>query len=495
MPSGIGLYKGYRETINMIFNSRQFILVFLPISILIYFFVDKIDKSDKRLLKKIFLICISLFFYGYTNKKYIVIILFSIIINFTIGKLIIKFNKLKSAKKMLLIIGLVFNIGLLGYFKYYNFFIENVDYIFKNNFNLINVILPVGISFFTFQQLAFVIDNYRNEMIHYNFIDYCLAVVFFPKLSEGPIMTVNEFIFQLDDSIKKRIDYDNMNKGLYMFAIGLGKKIFIADMIGRFADSGFAISNLSFCDAWLTSLAYTFQLYFDFSGYCDMAIGIALMFNIKVPMNFNSPYKSTDIQMFWRNWHSTLGKFLTKYLYIPLGGNRKGQYRTYLNIFIIFLVSGIWHGAGWTFIIWGMLHGISSIIHRIWTSSGKKLNKYLGIFITFNCVNIFWVVFRAKNISNALSVLRSMFDLRSLTKLMSSDYIKQINSADSMSIEGLLCILIIAIIITFLCNNSLDKVKNMRLNIATMFQIVVIIVCATFVICSSQTITSLYFNF
>lgn len=143
-------------------------------------------------------------------------------------------------------------------------------------------------------------------------------------------------------------------------------------MIGRFADAGFAISNLSFCDAWLTSLAYTFQLYFDFSGYCDMAIGIALMFNIKVPMNFNSPYKSTDIQMFWRNWHSTLGKFLTKYLYIPLGGNRKGKYRTYLNIFIIFLVSGIWHGAGWTFIIWGMLHGISSIIHRIWTSSGKN---------------------------------------------------------------------------------------------------------------------------
>jgi len=479
----------------MIFNSLQFILVFLPISILIYFLIDKVDKSDKRILKKMYLICISLFFCGYVNKKYITIIILSIIINFAIGKFIIKFNKLKSAKKILVIIGLIFNIGLLGYFKYYNFFIENINSIFKNDLGLIKIMLPLGISFFTFQQIAFLIDNYRNEMIHYNFMDYCLSIVFFPKLAEGPIMTSNEFISKLNHSIREKIDYDNMNKGLYMFAIGLGKKIFIADMIGRFADVGFGISNLSFCDAWLTSLAYTFQLYFDFSGYCDMAVGIALMINIKLPINFNSPYKSTDIQMFWRTWHITLGKFLTKYLYIPLGGNRCGKYRTYLNIFIIFLVSGIWHGAGWTFIIWGMLHGTASIINRIWTSRGKKLNKYLAIFITFNCVNIFWVVFRSKNISDALNILRSMFDFTSITKLMSSDYIEQIESLGTIEIKSLLYILLIAIVITFLCKNSLNRVENMKFNLVTTVQIVLSIVFAIFVICSSQTITSLYFNF
>ncbi|WP_294665960.1 MBOAT family O-acyltransferase, partial [uncultured Fusobacterium sp.] len=249
---------------------------------------------------------------------------------------------------------------------------------------------PLGISFFTFQQLSFIIDSYNEKSMKYDFLSYCLFVTFFPQLIAGPIVLPNEMLPQFEDKRNKLINYENMNRGLYMFSIGLAKKVIIADTIANFANVGFdKMETLNIVEAWMTSISYTLQLYFDFSGYCDMAMGIALMFNIVLPLNFNSPYKSANIQEFWKRWHMTLGRFMTNYLYIPLGGNRLGERKTLRNLFIVFMASGIWHGAGWNFITWGGLHGICILIHRVWKNSGRKMNKLLGWFITINLVNIF----------------------------------------------------------------------------------------------------------
>lgn len=479
----------------MVFYSLEFIVLFLPLSIITYFFIGKFDTTEQNIYQKVWLILISLFFYGYVNYIYTFIILFSILINYALGVFIAKLNKNLNKKKILFILGILFNIILLAYYKYSNFFIQNINSILKSDLNLLNLVLPLGISFFTFQQLAFIVDNYKNQMVEYNFIDYCLSVVFFPKIAEGPIVTSNYIIPQFNNKDKKYINYNNINKGLYMLSIGLAKKIFIADIIAQFANVGFALNSMSIWDAWLTSLSYTFQLYYDFSGYCDMAIGVALMFNIELPINFSSPYKSANIQEFWRNWHSTLGNFLTKYIYIPLGGNRKGKFRTYLNIFIIFLISGIWHGAGFTFIIWGILHGIASIIHRAWKSSRLKLNKYFAIFITFNCINIFWVFFRAQSISNALLILKSMFNFRTLSQFLTITYMDKVKLAGVSNNKIVLVILAISIVIAFLFPNTADKVKTMKLNVVTSVETIIFITYAIFIINSSKVITSLYFNF
>ncbi len=232
-------------------------------------------------------------------------------------------------------------------------------------------------------------------------------------------MLPNEMLPQFEDKRNKLINYENMNRGLYMFSIGLAKKVIIADTIANFANAGFdKIETLNIIEAWMTSISYTLQLYFDFSGYCDMAMGIALMFNIVLPLNFNSPYKSTNIQEFWKRWHMTLGRFMTNYLYIPLGGNRLGERKTLKNLFIVFMVSGIWHGAGWNFVIWGVLHGICILIHRVWKNSERKMNKLLGWFITINLVNIFWVFFRAETLNTALKVLKEMFSYKSLITIV-----------------------------------------------------------------------------
>ena len=289
--------------------------------------------------------------------------------------------------------------------------------------NSVVCMLPLGISFFTFQQLSYVIDNYHRKSLNYDFLSYCLFVTFFPQLIAGPIVLPAEMLPQFENGENKKVNWENMNRGLYMFSIGLAKKVIIADTIAHFANAGFdMMESLNFAEAWMTSISYTLQLYFDFSGYCDMAMGIGMMFNIILPINFNSPYKSTNIQEFWRKWHITLGRFMTNYLYIPLGGNRKGELKTLRNLFIVFLASGIWHGAGWNFVIWGMLHGICILIHRIWKNTGRKLPKLIGWFITINLVNIFWIFFRAKDLQSAVKVLRGMIDPLSIFKYLSSEY-------------------------------------------------------------------------
>lgn len=316
------------------------------------------------------------------------------------------------SKKTLLTFGIVSNIALLGYFKYTDFFIENFNLAFHTHANLLHLSLPLAISFFTFQQISYLVDSYRQETKEYDFINYTLFVTFFPQLIAGPIVHHKEMMPQFIQVKNKIINYKNISMGLFIFSIGLFKKVVIADTFSVWATAGFDTpSALNLLEAWTTSLSYTFQLYFDFSGYTDMAIGLSLLFNIKLPINFNSPYKATSIQDFWRRWHITLSRFLKDYIYIPLGGNRKGEFRTYTNLLATFILGGIWHGAGWTFVFWGFLHGIALVVHRIWSRLGFKLWTWLAWLITFNFINIAWVFFRAKEMKDAFRVLSSMFSL------------------------------------------------------------------------------------
>lgn len=390
----------------MLFNSYTFIFSFLPIVFVVYFLLNKMKKT---VFSRVWLVGSSLFFYSWWNIAYLPLIVGSLIVNFLTGHRIAR-TEVKRTRKIFLTIGIIFNVMLLGYFKYYDFFISNINFVFQSNIPLLHLALPLAISFFTFQQIAYLVDAYRGETKNYNFINYALFVTFFPQLIAGPIVHHAEVMGQFNDPEKKRINLANISKGLFIFFIGLFKKVVIADTFAIWATKGFDESNtLTFFDGWLTSLSYTFQLYFDFSGYCDMAIGAALMFNIVLPINFNSPYKSLSIPEFWRRWHMTLNRFLTNYLYFPLGGSRRGKVRTYVNIMIIFLVSGLWHGAGWTFIFWGFLHGLASAINRLWRNRGFKMPKFLAWFITFQFVNIAWVFFRATTWDDAIKVLKGMF--------------------------------------------------------------------------------------
>jgi D-alanyl-lipoteichoic acid acyltransferase DltB (MBOAT superfamily) len=310
----------------------------------------------------------------------------------------------------LLIVGVLFNLSLLGYFKYSDFFLKNINGLFSGDIPLLHLALPLAISFYTFQQIAYLVDSYRGETREYDFLNYALFVTFFPQLIAGPIVHHSQMMPQFAKVQNKVKNYRNIALGLFIFSMGLFKKVAIADSFAMWASEGFDVATkLNMVEGWITSLSYTFQLYFDFSGYTDMAIGIALLFNISLPSNFNSPYKATSIQDFWRRWHITLSNFLREYIYIPLGGNRKGELHTYLNLFVTFLLGGIWHGAGWTFVFWGMLHGIGLMVHRAWQRVGFRLPTLVAWFITFNFINIAWVFFRAKEWSDAIKVLSGMF--------------------------------------------------------------------------------------
>lgn len=299
---------------------------------------------------------------------------------------------------------------------------------------------------------------------------------------------------QFEDRQNKRVNFENLNRGLFLFCIGFAKKVLIADTISCYANTGFDhASTLSFAEAWLTSLSYTMQLYFDFSGYCDMAMGIGLMFNIKLPLNFNSPYKAVNFQDFWKRWHMTLGRFLSNYLYIPLGGNRKGRCRTLINLLIVFLVSGIWHGAGWGFILWGALHGAGILIHRVWKDFGLRMPALLGWAITFFFVNVFWVFFRAETIQTAWNVLSAMFDIGQLSFYLSPVFLNESNQLSHFTTIPNLCLFFVAVLIAFFAKNSLTRTMENKLNSLTILE-------QSFYFCLSlifisKTADFLYWNF
>ena len=394
----------------MLFNSYIFILIFIPLCLLGYFLLNSFKQYIPA---QCVLFGMSLWFYGYFNYRYLLIIIASILINYGIYVFIGKLRDKNKNAKALMILGVAINLGILGFFKYTDFFLTTVNQVFKSNIPLLKIVLPLGISFFTFQQISFIVDAYRGNVGKYKFIYYASFVAFFPQLIAGPIVTHDELITQFTDESKKKFNFDNLVKGIFLFTIGLSKKVLIADVLGAVVNYGYvAPERLNSGSAWIVILAYTLQIYFDFSGYCDMAVGLGKMFNIDIPFNFNSPYLSTSITEFWDRWHMTLTRFFTKYVYIPLGGNRKGLARTCLNIFIVFLLSGFWHGAGWTFILWGVLHGLFSIITRLFKKQDKIHIKPIGLIITFIFVNITWVFFRAESIPVALDILKTAFSFK-----------------------------------------------------------------------------------
>lgn len=392
----------------MLFNSYLFVLLFLPATLVLYFALNHFKYNR---LAKWYLFFMSLWFYGYFNSKYLLIMISSILFNYMIYISLKNINK-QHVRRLLLLLAVVFNIGILFYFKYFNFLIDNINYVLNTNFVFHKLILPLGISFFTFQQLSFVIDSYKCKVPKYGFLDYALFVTYFPQLIAGPIVTHDELVTQFMDKSKKVFNWDNFSRGLYMFSLGMAKKVIIADTFGNAVNWGFShIPELDATNAFVVMLCYTIQIYFDFSGYCDMAIGIGSMMNIELPLNFNSPYKSLTILEFWNRWHMTLTRFFTQYIYIPMGGNRKGKCRTYLNTMVVFLVSGLWHGANWTFILWGGLHGAFSIITKHYRKFFDNLHPALNWIITFSFVNVTWVLFRADSLSNAALFIKQILSL------------------------------------------------------------------------------------
>lgn len=331
----------------MLFNSYEFIFLFLPITFAIFFLLGRYAKKSYATL---WLVIASFSFYGYWDYHYIPLLFASISFNYLVGR---EIEKTKS--KIWLILGIVINVILLGYFKYTDFFLGTVnDMVGSNYFDLPHIVLPLGISFFTFTQTAYLVDAYRGDAVNKSFITYCEFVTIFPHLIAGPIINHKEMIPQFISDKTFKVNYNNIALGLTIFIMGLFKKVVIADSLSPWVNDVFNhIDSVTFLEAWIGSLSYTFQLYFDFSGYSEMAIGLGLIFNLKLPVNFNSPYQSTSIIEFWRRWHMTLGLWVRDYLYIPMGGNRNGELSKMRNLFSSMLIIGLWHGAGWTFIFWG----------------------------------------------------------------------------------------------------------------------------------------------
>jgi alginate O-acetyltransferase complex protein AlgI len=393
----------------MLLNSYTFIFLFLPITFAVYFILH---RGKLSYLAKPWLIMASLFFYGYWNPVYLPLIFSSILFNYFIGFLLNRNTSAMPASKRLLVIGIAGNLILLAYFKYMDFFIVNINTLSSLNLPLTHVMLPLGISFFTFTQIAYLVDTYRGTTREGSLLNYILFVTFFPRLAAGPIVRYQEKMPQFEDHRNKTVHHKHIAEGLVLFSLGLFKKVVIADTLSEWVNAGFDLApTLGLIEAWITSLSYTLQIYYDFSGYTDMALGAALLFNIRLPINFNSPYQAHDIQEFWRRWHMTLSRFVRDYIYIPLGGSRGSEFQTVLHILFTFFLVGLWHGAGWTFVTWGILHGVAWVGFHFWQKTSWRLPKFIAWIITFNFVNIAWIFFRAQTFSDAWKVLKGMMGL------------------------------------------------------------------------------------
>ena len=370
----------------MLFNSYGFIFVFLPIVLAGYFRITNCTLSS------VWLLVSSLIFYGMLSVNYLPVLIVSICVNYFVSRRI----ETGHAKKFWLILGIAFNFILLGYFK-------------------LTGTLPPGISFFTFTQTAYIVCVFRGSAKTESLMKYSEYASFFPYVISGPISDYRDVMPQLNDESKRIINYDNLASGITLFFLGLFKKVCIADFLAPVVNDLFANPDiLTFIDAWFAALGYSMQLYFDFSGYSDMAIALALMMNIKLPVNFDSPYKSLSIIDFWRKWHITLGKWIRDYIYIPLGGSREGEAKKIRNVIIAMLFTGLWHGVGFTFVIWGLLHGFMLAVNHQWRRLNVKIPALLSWFITFMCIVSCWVVFRAESMNDAINILAAMFDVRNV---------------------------------------------------------------------------------
>ena len=401
----------------MLFNSFAFLFGYLPIVLAGYFLLDRLTScASWRLAPALWLALASLFFYAWWDVRYLPLLLASISVNYGAGRLL--GASAGAARKRVLVAALALNLGLLAYYKYANFFIDSVNAVAvaagagagSLPWSGLDIILPIGISFFTFTQIAFLVDCYRGEVREYRFIHYVLFVSYFPHLIAGPVLHHRDMMPQFAKPANAHPRAANFAIGLSIFTIGLAKKVLIADNLSPLAMPVFAAgATPTLIEAWIGVLAYTFQLYFDFSGYSDMAIGLSRLFGVKLPLNFNSPYKAANIADFWRRWHMTLSRFLRDYLYIPLGGSRHGEAMRYRNLMLTMLLGGLWHGAGWTFVIWGGLHGLYLVLRQAWQRAFGAARVYRWLhwwppLLTFLAVMLAWIFFRAPDVATAWDI-------------------------------------------------------------------------------------------
>ena len=398
----------------MLFNSYLFIFLFLPVALLVFFILGKCKTPVEQM---VWLAAWSCLFYAYWKPIYLLVLMTSVGVNYAVAG-----SLMQQKNRLIFTAGILFNILVIAYFKYTGFLVANFNALTSANLHFHTVALPLGISFITFQKIAYLVDVYRGKVVERNFLRYLVFISFFPQLIAGPIVHYNPLMSQFSQQHPKKLRYENMGIGLTLFIIGLAKKVLIADTLASYADSAFGASmasvHLTFVESWIGVLAYTFQIYFDFSGYSDMAIGLARMFGIRLPVNFNSPYKSANIIDFWRRWHMTLSHFLRDYIYIPLGGNRKGEIRKFVNLLATMLIGGLWHGANWTFIIWGGIHGGLLTINHLWCECCAKMGwrsytenvayRFAARSLTFLLVALAWVFFRIQSTAGVKFILTGM---------------------------------------------------------------------------------------
>jgi alginate O-acetyltransferase complex protein AlgI len=409
----------------MLFNSYPFIFGFFPLAFAGFFLIARYSHA----FAAGWLALVSLFFYGWWSIHAVPLILGSACVNYYFGKQLTPFdNPNARTRKVYLCAALIANLALLGFFKYADFFIANanlaLDVFHEKQINALHVVLPIGISFYTFTQIAFLVDCWQGKVRERNFTHYLLFVTYFPHLIAGPVLHHSQMMPQFAKPETYRLNFDKLAIGITVFTIGLAKKLLIADPLGEHADALFSLvgagSTPQFFASWFGVLAYTFQIYFDFSGYTDMAIGLSLFFGIRLPINFYSPYKATSIIDFWRRWHISLSTFLKDYLYIPLGGNRLGTFRRYVNLLVTMLLGGLWHGANWTFVLWGAVHGMLLAVNHAWRelAGGEgdfgPLGKAVCWLATFVSVCFAWVLFRAKNIADAETIYSAMLGFKGI---------------------------------------------------------------------------------
>lgn len=431
----------------MLFNSYVFLLAFLPVALAGFYLIARRAGAQAAI---IWLIAASLFFYGWWEPPYVVLLLGSVLFNWWIGQWLIGMAR-SPARSALLAFGIAGNLALLGYFKYSGFFAANLASFTGESFQFEHVVLPLAISFFTFQQIAYIADCHRGTATRSDLLRYLLFVTFFPQLIAGPICHHRYMMPQFRSRRIGRFDTLDLYVGLTIFTIGLFKKVILADGIAVYSDEIFFGAArgvaLTFAEAWTGALAYTFQIYFDFSGYSDMAIGLGRMFGFRLPLNFHSPYKATNIIDFWRRWHMTLSRFLRDYLYIPLGGNRKGRSWRYVNLVIVMLLGGLWHGANWTFVLWGAVHGVYLMINHAWRAGRRAIWSHanpqsawargVGRLTTFFAVVVAWVLFRAEDFTSATLMLKGMAGLHEMNLPSTKAALMAVISGDLASMSAM----------------------------------------------------------
>lgn len=464
----------------MIFSTYEFILVFLPIVFITYFVLNKFKMYT---ISKIWLVVASLYFYAQGSKDFFPFFMGSIFGNYCIGTALTKLQEKADKKqlKLLLAIGIIVNVALLGYYKYTDFFIENINFVTGANIALKNIALPIGISFFTFQLIAFLVDSYRGETKDYDIIDYLLFITFFPQLIVGPIVHHKEMVEQFEKEENQKLNWNNIALGLFVFSIGCAKKMLLADVLTTSAQR-FFVSNqeaFTFFNTWYYSLQYTISYYFDLSGYADMAIGLGLMFNIVIPQNFNSPYKATDFQEYWKRWHMTLSRFLSTYIFRSVYKKENKWRNYYIATMVTFLVSGFWHGAGWNFIVWGILNGILVCIAAYRNRKGKKSPYVLALILNLILVVLTRVLFVSESFTYAWQVYKGMFNFKSLVDINLIEFWQNNMKEIITTIVGLgICLfapntseicekfkptvpyLIYAVLLLSICLVTMDKVVN-----------------------------------